>query len=153
MKIRSVKANNRRRAFEVTTERGVFDFPYAKVDAKPTPQDRVKEVFPDPEAGYEAFMFRLESGAEDGVHLDAVLEYNHDPRILMELLLHRLTIEAEKALCESGLSKREVIRRLDTSATQLYRLLDPTNYSKSLDQMLTLLWVLGKEVDVVVSTA
>jgi hypothetical protein len=134
----------------VATERGVFDFPYAKVESRPTPDDRIKEIFPDPECGYEAFTFRLESGAEDTVHLDAVLEYNHDPAVLNELLLYRLTIEAEAALNRSGLSKREVIRRLGTSASQLYRLLDATNYSKSVDQMLLLLWTLGKEVEVIV---
>ncbi len=39
-------------------------------------------------------------------------------------------------------------RRLGTSASQLYRLLDPTNYKKSVDQMLALLLVLGCDVDV-----
>jgi len=50
----------------------------------------------------------------------------------------------------SGLSKREVIRRLGTSASQFYRLLNPTYYGKSVGQMLALLRVLGKEVDLVV---
>lgn len=34
-----------------------------------------------------------------------------------------------------------------TLATQLYRLLDQTNYSKSIDQLLSLLHVLDCEVD------
>jgi hypothetical protein len=55
-----------------------------------------------------------------------------------------------EAVRESGLSKRELVRRLGTSATQLYRLLDPTNYTKSVDQLLVLLRVLGKQVEVVV---
>lgn len=50
----------------------------------------------------------------------------------------------------TSLSKREIIRRLNTSAAQLYRLLDQTNYSKSVDQMLSLLQVLECEVDLVV---
>ncbi len=50
----------------------------------------------------------------------------------------------------SQLSKREVIRRLGTSATQLYRLLDQTNYRKSVDQVLSLLQVLDCDVDLVV---
>lgn len=48
----------------------------------------------------------------------------------------------------SGLSAREVSRRLNTSPMHLYRLLDPTNYSKSLRQVLSLLSVLGYDVDV-----
>ena len=50
----------------------------------------------------------------------------------------------------SDLSKREVIRRLGTSASQFYRLLDQTYYEKSVGQMLALLRVLGKDVDLVV---
>ena len=44
----------------------------------------------------------------------------------------------------------EIIRRLGTSATQFYRLLDQTNYSKSIKQMVTLLAILDCEVDLVV---
>ncbi|MBI4527976.1 MAG: helix-turn-helix domain-containing protein [Deltaproteobacteria bacterium] len=45
------------------------------------------------------------------------------------------------------MSKREIVRRLGTSAAQLYRLLDQTNYSKSIDEILLLLWVLECDVD------
>ena len=79
-----------------------------------------------------------------------MLEYNRDSGYLSELLLHELTVEALKALEESGLSKRELIRRLGTSPSQFYRLLDPTYYGKSVGQMLALLHLLGKEVDLVV---
>lgn len=51
---------------------------------------------------------------------------------------------------ESALSKREIIHRLGTSATQFYRILDQTNYGKSVDQILNLLHVLECEVDLVV---
>lgn len=107
-------------------------------------------VFPDPDTGREAFTYRLESGAEDTIHLDAVLEYHQDPAYLNEVLLHRLTVEARKAIEQSGLAKREVVRRLGTSASQLYRLLDPSHTSKSVGQLLALLHLLGREVNIVV---
>lgn len=81
-----------------------------------------------------------------------VLEYNQDPSYLRDLLLYRLTLEAQKRIAESPLSKREIVRRLGTSAAQLYRLLDQTNYRKSVDQVLALLQVLNCEVDLVVRT-
>ena len=65
---------------------------------------------------------------------------------------YRLTLEAQKRIAESPLSKREIMRRLGTSAAQLYRLLDQTNYRKSVDQVLSLLQVLNCEVDLVVRT-
>jgi hypothetical protein len=153
VKIDSVRANNRRKAFEISTATGEYVLPYARLEAKPTSKDGVVLVAPDEEAGSEAFTYRLESGVEDTVHIDAVLEYNRDPSYLNELLLHRLTVEAREAVDESDLSKRELIRRLGTSASQFYRLLDPAYYGKSVEQMLTLLRVLGREVDVVVRRA
>ena len=46
--------------------------------------------------------------------------------------------------------KREVIRRLGTSPAQLYRLLDQTNYRKSVDKLLSLLQVLDCDVELIV---
>ena len=51
---------------------------------------------------------------------------------------------------ESGERALEIVRRLGTSATQLYRLLDQTNYRKSVDQLLRLLNILECDVDLVV---
>ena len=47
-------------------------------------------------------------------------------------------------------SKREIIRRLGTSASKFYRLIDQTNYRKSVDQMLNLLHALDCEVELIV---
>jgi hypothetical protein len=106
----------------------------------------------DEEAGREAFTYVLDSGRTGTVHVEQVLEYNQDPRHLRDLLLYRLTIEAQKRANTSPLSKRELMRRLGTSAAQLYRLLDQTNYRKSIDEVLALLQVLNCEVDLVVRT-
>ena len=149
MKITKVEANNRKKAFEVRTREASYPFPYAKLRVQPSASNRVAEVGPDVELGKEAFTYVLESGEEDTVHLDAVLEYNQDPSYLMELLVHRLTLEARAAVDESGLSKREFIRRLGTSASQFYRLLDPSYQGKSVGQLLTLLHLVGRDVDVV----
>jgi len=55
-----------------------------------------------------------------------------NPEYLAEVLSHRLTAEALKRIEKSGLSRRELARRLRTSLPQLYRLLDLTNTRKSL---------------------
>ena len=150
MKIRTVTANNRKKAFEVSTSAGRYPFPYALLRIPPGTDNRIAEVYPDEELGSEAFTYRLADGREDTIHLDAGLEYNRDPSYLSDLLLHKLTLEAQRAVESSDLSKRELIRALGTSASQFYRLLDPTNHTKSVGQMLALLHLLGREVDVVV---
>lgn len=151
MKIRSVTHNNRKKAFEVRTATTLV-LPYSKAAPSPTIQDPIAELFVDPEAGREAFTYILQSGRSGTVHVDQVLEYNQDPTYLRNLLLYRLTLEAQKRIEESPLSKREIVRRLGTSAAQLYRLLDQTNYRKSVDQVLALLQVLNCDVDLVVRT-
>jgi predicted XRE-type DNA-binding protein len=69
---------------------------------------------------------------------------------MRDLLLYNLTVQAQKRLETTSLSKREIIRRLGTSPAQFYRLIDQTNYRKSIDKVLSLLQVLGCEVDLVV---
>lgn len=147
MKIKKVEHNNRKKAFQISTHSKVYLFPYAKLDTRPSSKDMVREVYVDRELGREAFTYVLESGQEDTVHIDHVLEYNQDPTYLRNTLLYKLTLEAQKQVDKSRLSKREIIRRLGTSASQFYRLLDQTNYKKSFDQLLTLLAVLDCEVD------
>ena len=148
MKIQSVVANNRKRVFEVHTRRQAYVFPYAKATPPPSADDRILDVYVDSELGREGFTYCLVSGAEGTVHIDDVLEYNEDPSYMAELTLYQLTLEAKKRFEQSELATREVARLLDTSPAQLYRLLDPTNYAKSLKQLVSLLYLLGAEVEV-----
>ena len=150
MKITSVTANNHKRAFEVTTRRRQWTFHYGKAEPPPTRSDPMVELYVDPELGREGFTYRLASGAEGSVLMDHVLDYNEDPAYMRDLLLYNLTVEALERLETSPLSKREIIRRLGTSPAQFYRLIDPTNYRKSVDKMLTLLRVLDCEIEVIV---
>lgn len=148
MKITHVTANTRKKAFDVETDEAKYEFPFPKLRMEPSSEDPIEDVFVDPELGSEAFTYRLRSGKEDTVHLDAVLEAVKDPDHLQDLLLHRLAVEARKGLEESGLSKRQVARQLGTSPSQLYRLLDPAHRRHSIGQILALLDLVGKEVDI-----
>src|SRR5262249_13073086 len=122
MKIRAVSVNNRRKAFEVRTAKGVLRYPFAKVDPRPTGDDPIARVWIDEELDREGFTYALGSGREGTVHIEQVLEYNKDPDYVRDRLLYRLTLEAQKRVAASSLPKRELIRRLGTSATQFYRL-------------------------------
>ena len=150
MKIHSVAPNNRRKAFEVNLRGRTLPLPYARVSPRPSATDRVLEVAVDEEVGREAFSYKLASGASGYVHVEQVLDYNQDPSYMRDQLLYRLTLEAQRRVKASPLAAREIIRRLGTSAPQFYRLLDQTNYQKSVDQVLSLLQVLDCEVELVV---
>jgi len=151
MKIRSVTSNNRRNEFTVVTRSGAtYTFPYSEADPCPNSDDRLAEVFVDKELGNEAFTYILESGEEGSIHIEHILEYNEDPKYLAELLTYKLTLEAQEGIEGSGLSMRQIAKRLKTSVPQLYRLLDPVNTRKSMGQLVALLHVLDRDVDLVV---
>ena len=150
MTIRSVTINNRRRCFVIETRKGAFTLPFTKLDIVPSRVNRIKEVYVDRELGNEAITYVLESGEEDSVHVDDFLKYNNDPDYLRDLMLYRLTLTAGKLLKKSQLPKRELARRLATSPAQIYRLLDPTNYKKTIDQMVRLLACLDYSFDFVI---
>jgi len=151
MKIESVTVNNRKRSFEIEAAGERLAFPFAKAVPQPAPDDPVASAFVDAELGGEGFTYVLSSGAEGTVHVEQVLDYNRDPAYLREAMLYALTLEAQRRIAEAGLPKREIMRRLGTSASQFYRLIDQTNSAKSLDQMVALLSVLGYDVDVTVT--
>jgi hypothetical protein len=150
MKIRSATHNNHQKVFEVRTSSKTLPFPYGKADPQPSGADPIVRVMVDRELGREGFTYTLRSGREGTVHIEQVLEYNQDPAYLRDALLYKLTLEAQKRVEASRLSKRAMARRLGTSATQLYRLLDQKNYRKSVDQVLSLLHILDCDVDLVV---
>ena len=151
MKIRSIKSNARKNEFTVVTYSGAeYAFPFSKCDPKPSSEDRVEELWVDKELGKEAFTYTLASGAEGSVHIEHVLEFNEDPRYLANLLTYKLSLEAQKCLKETELSRRQLAKQLKTSVPQLYRLLDPSNTTKSMSQLVALLHILDCDVDVVV---
>src|SRR6266446_7983861 len=112
MKIRSVKHNNRKKAFEIKTSNRTLRFPYLKSDLQPSGGDPIDRVYVDKELASEGFTYVLKSGKTGSVHIEQVLEYNQDPGHLRDVILYKLTVEAQKRLDKSALSKREIIRRL-----------------------------------------
>ena len=150
MKISKVEYNNRRRALTVYAEDAVYSFPYSKATPAPAAGNYVKMAFVDDELGSEGFSYVLESGQEGAVHMDAVLEVNNDPEHMKDLLIYNLTLVLRKAVKRSPISTRELIRQMNTSPSQFYRMLDPTNTTKSINQMVKLLYMLGNDLEFVI---
>ena len=148
MKIRRVNHNNHRKAFEVSSGGRTWHYPYSRLRIQPSKGNVIREVSVDPGSEKQSFTYVLQSGDKGTVHVDHVLDYNHEPAGLRARLLDILTDEARWRIERSPLSKRELVRRLGTSASQLYRIVDRDNQRKSIDQVLRLLEVLDCDVDV-----
>lgn len=147
MKIKKVVCNNRKKCFEITTANGrELEFPYSKL-RNYRERDPIIQVYSDPELASQGFTFHYESGQEDSIVIDQVLEYNRDPDYMRDMMLYQMSLQAQKLLKQKGISKREVMRRMGTSSTQFYRLIDQTFYGKTVDQMIRLLAALDCEVE------
>lgn len=144
--IERVKINNRQKCLVIECAKGTYRLPYVRLDPKPSKAKRLVEAFVDEELGKSAVTYRLSSGEEGAVHLDAFLDYAREPEFMQNLVKYKLSVLAQELLDASGLSRGEVRRRLRTSASQLNRLLDQTNTTKSIDEMFRLLVVIGCEV-------
>jgi diguanylate cyclase (GGDEF)-like protein/PAS domain S-box-containing protein len=144
----TVRANNRRRAFEIRAHGRDLVFPYGRLEPRPEDGDRVVEARPGDAADPSGFHYRFASGLMGTVTLERVRGYEEGPARRTEALLEKLTEEARRAIDRSDLSKREISRLLGTSTSQLYRLLDPAYRGKSAGQMLALLHALEREVTV-----
>jgi predicted XRE-type DNA-binding protein len=151
MKIRSVKANNHKRAFVVTVFNGKeFVFPYTQLNIKPDSGNRIAKVEVDRELGKEGFTYTLESGDCDTVHIDHVLHFVNEPEYVRDLFRHRMSIAAKRLIGKRGVAKKEILRRLETSPSQLDRLINPKNTRSSLDSLLKLMVACDCKLDLVV---
>jgi len=147
-KIRKATWDNKKRLIEIETAKNSFSLPFAKLMTSPTSGNPIEELYVDKELASTAITYHLKDGSVDSVPLDAFLDFNKDPDYLREAEMHRLTILANKLLKESGISKREICRRMETSMSQLARILDTSNYSKTFDQLIKLFTIMGTEVKI-----
>jgi hypothetical protein len=150
MKLRRAIINLRKKQLELVTRSGrIYPMPFARMDPRPSIKDPIAHLYVDPELANDAVTYTLASGEEGAVHIDHALDYNSDPMYVAELALHVLTCDVRSWVKASGLSIREIARRLRTSVTQVYRLLDTANPSKSFVQIHALVQVLGGEIAIV----
>ena len=106
---------------ELRTSTKTLAFPFSRAEPTPTIDDPITKLYVDPEIGREGFTYVLQSGRTGTVHVEQVLDYNRDPAYLRNLLLYRLSLEAQRRVDESPLSKRELMRRLGTSISSCGR--------------------------------
>jgi len=96
MKVRKVAANSRRKVVEVSTARGTFAYPFARLKPRPSPNDPIRKVRVDRELGSEAVTYTLASGREGSVHIEQVLDYNKDPDHLTPSHVFRAVLSASR---------------------------------------------------------
>lgn len=125
-------------------------YPFAMLDPRPTLKDPFIRGYADGTFGNEVVHYVLQSGKQGRISAEDVLHYYREVSELRGKVLYTLSIEAWERIQQSPLSRRQILKRLRTSASQLDRLLDETNFYKSINGVLDLLEVLGCDVDITV---
>ena len=146
MKIKTLEANYRKKCFVINVGKKEYSLPFVQVDTPPSTNNKIIDFYIQEDG--KAIVYTLESGNEEGLHLDYFLDYNKDPDYLLEMLTYNLSIAAQEAVKKSKLSKREIARKLNTSPTALLRLLDQKNYTKTVNQMIKLFLTLNCFVEI-----
>ena len=141
-KFKLVRFNNKKKVFHLTYTSGLeIECPYSALSI----DENVIEAGPDKEVGNHCFYFVLENGEKDYITFDQPLHIIRQPDYVREEVLCNITLELQKIIALKKISKREIARRLNTSVTQVNRLLDQTNYNKDLSQLIEIGTIIGYE--------
>ncbi len=141
-KFKSVDHDNKKKVFHLEYTSGLkIECPYSALGIKKA----VVEAVPDKESGRHSFYFVLENGQKEVVPFDQPLHIVQNPEYVREQTLYEVTKQLNEFLKKSNVSKRELARRLETSLSQLARLLDTTNYKKELSRLIELAAMLNYE--------
>jgi len=140
----------RARVFVVHLGQRKLRYPFALLDPRPSPKDRFIRSYGDEKLGQQAIWYVLQSGRQGFLSAEQVLTFYREPSDVKGNLLWTLTTAAIEHMKHTGLSRRQILKRLHTSSAQLDRILDASNVRKSVDGVLALLEVLGYEVEVTV---
>ncbi len=141
-KFKKVIFDNKKRIFHLEYTSGLkIDCPYSALGI----HDKVTDAAPDSQAGEHSFYFVLESGKQDYVPYDQPLHIAQVPEYAKEQALYDMTKTINDLIRKEKVPKRELARRLDTSMSQLARLLDTTNYKKELSRLIEIAAMLNYE--------
>src|SRR5271165_655760 len=123
-KIKEVTFDNKKRLFHLEYTSGLkVETPYSALGI----HEKVTDAAPDSEAGEHSFYFVLESGKKNYVPYDQPLHIVQNPDYVKQETLYKMTKAINEFIRKEKVPKRELARRLNTSMSQLARLLDTTN--------------------------
>ena len=141
-KFKKAQFDNKKRVFHLEYTSGLkLDCPYSALKIR----GKVVDSCPDPEVGKHSFYFTLENGKTDYVPFDQPLYIASNPEYIKEQTLFEMTKKLQEFIRLAKIPKREVARRLNTSVSQLNRLLDTTNYKKELSRLIEIATILNYE--------
>ena len=149
-KFKEIRPNYRRNVLEITLAEGRkakrYNLPFAAFrDKKISSKNRFSSIQIDRELGNQAVSFVLEDGSEGDFPADFVLYYC-DPTYDWSPI-NQLKRALKDKLGTSKLSVRVLADALDTSPSQVIRLLEENKVSKQIAQLFRLAELAGYQIE------
>lgn len=149
-KFKEIKPNYRKNVLEITLREGKktrsYSLPFAVFrDAKISSRNRFASIMIDRELGDQAASFVLENGSKGDFPADFVLYYC-DPTYHWSPV-NQLKRALKDKVSASRLSVRVIAAALDTSPSQVARLLQENKVSKQIVQLFRLAELAGYQIE------
>jgi hypothetical protein len=122
----------------------IFNVPYHKLKIS----SPLSSAGIDMETRGCAFYYKQQESEKVYVPYDIPLIINNDPEYMFELKLENLSADLKQKILQSKIPKYRLAKMLNTSESQLYRLLDPNRASKNIFQLFKLAQLIGMDLQI-----
>jgi hypothetical protein len=147
---KSIEPNYKRKTLEIGLQEGRktrrFSLPFAALPHAIDTQNRFRRLEVDPDTANMGVEYELEDGSTGSFPSDFVLYYC-DPAYDWSPL-NQLKRALRQELQSNALSVRVIADALQTSPSQISRLLEEENVPKQFRQLVQLAYLVGKDVEI-----
>lgn len=143
-KIQCVEFSNKSKTIQVSYVSGKkMSVHYGQLGIK----KKISEVWVDKETNGRSVGISFTDGSVDYMPYDQPLALNRDPEYLLHNQIEILIARIKLVLETKKISKRYLATQLKTSDNQIQRLLNPNILNKNLEQLFSLMSLLGLNIE------
>lgn len=143
-KIQSVEFSNKSKTIQVMYASGKkMSVHYGQLGIN----KKISEVWVDKETNGRSVGINFIDGTVDYMPYDQPLALNRDPEYLLHNQIEKLIARIKLVLETKKISKRYLATQLKTSDNQIQRLLNPNILNKNLEQLFSLMSLLGLNIE------
>ena len=140
MKIKTVNfCNRKKRLFLKYTNNKVYEVHYSELGL----DQKIINAWVDKETKAMTAVLMLEDNSEEYLSFDQPLYLRKDPEYMLRLHIERVIADIKMEIKHKKISIAYLRDKLQTSDSQIRRLLDPSNLNKNLTQLYKIADILG----------
>lgn len=135
--------NRKKRLFLTYSNNKTFDVHYAELGIS----KNIKKVWIDKETNGKTLGIEFEDGNKDFMPYDQPLYLKKEPEYMLRLHIEHIVSDIKNMIKKKHISKAYIRDVLNTSDSQIQRLLNPSTVNKNLSQLYKIANILGLEFE------